>query len=192
MARILALAASPRRGGTTDRLLELFTELARAAGHEVDELRLASLAIAPCSECGACDLTGVCTLKDAMAGVYERVRAADHIVVATPVFFSCVPAQLKAFIDRFQSWWVAKERLGRLPREPRGSLVLLCAGGRDCERDLSCVRRTLGAFAETAGFVARESFFVVAESPWALPPRARLKQGLAPLVESLGAGGTTG
>jgi len=97
----------------------------------VRELRAAALTIAPCRACGGCDQTGECIVRDGMTEVFEAVRWADALAVATPVFFASVTAQLKAVVDRFQCAWVAKHRLGRPwvdPAEHRAAALLTVGG----------------------------------------------------------------
>jgi len=185
MARILALYGSPRRGGTTETIMDAFIEEARARGHEVEEIRLCSVRILPCTECGACNLTGTCTLVDSMNSLYGKVRDAYHIVIAVPVFFSSVPSQVKAFIDRFQCWWVSRERLGREPRPRGGLLVPLVAGARGSEQDLVCVRRTLAAFADTTGFSMGSGVFIKAEDSRDVPRKSALREMMRAVLEEI-------
>jgi multimeric flavodoxin WrbA len=67
-----------------------------------------------------------------MQAVHRDLRAATHVVLATPVFFMGPTAQVKAMIDRCQALWVLKYKLGRKialdPAAPRRGL-LLAAGG---------------------------------------------------------------
>lgn len=185
MACILALYGSPRRGGTTDTVLDAFIEQARARGHEVEDVRLCSLRILPCTECGACNLTGICTISDSMNSLYGKVREAEHIVIAVPVFFSSIPSQVKGFIDRFQCWWVAREQLGREPRPRGGLLVPLVAGARGSEKDLVCVRRTLAAFADAAGFAIGSGVFIKAEEPRDIPRKSALGEMMRGVLEEI-------
>jgi multimeric flavodoxin WrbA len=127
---LLGIAGSPRRGGNSDRLLTACLESAREAGIRTERLVAADLAIGPCRGCNACSKTGECIQRDSMTGVYRSIDAADGILVASPVFFAGVPAQLKALIDRLQPYWarrfVLREPLVR--RRPGGN-VLVRGGG---------------------------------------------------------------
>ena len=70
------------------------------AGHKAEKLRLADLNIDYCSACYGCKKTGHCVKDDDMERVIEKMRAADVIVLATPVYFFTMNAQLKTMIDR--------------------------------------------------------------------------------------------
>ena len=106
--RIVGILGSPRRGGNCEILLDRSLEGASAAGADVDKIVLNELSFRPCQECGGCDKTGVCVIKDGMEGVYKLLRDADAIILAAPIFFAGVSAQAKMMIDRFQCAWVAK------------------------------------------------------------------------------------
>ncbi|MDZ4132919.1 MAG: flavodoxin family protein, partial [Dethiobacteria bacterium] len=111
MKTLLALAPSPRRGGNSDLLLNEFCRAAEEAGWKIDLLRINDLKIRPCQACDACAKDGHCIVQDDMQAVYPKVIASDAMVVASPITFGSMNAQLKTFIDRFQCWWHAKYNL---------------------------------------------------------------------------------
>ena len=97
---ILAISASPRRGGNSDVLCDEFLKGAAESGHDVQKIRLAEKKIAPCLACYACSESHICVRKDDMADVLAAMKAADVIVLASPVYFYAVCAQMKTMIDR--------------------------------------------------------------------------------------------
>lgn len=112
--RVLGISSSPRKGGNSDILLDSVLEGAWRGGSEVDKISLRDVCYEPCRECGKCAETGRCVVRDGMGRIYRAVSEADAIIVATPIFFGSVTAQLKAMIDRFQSEWCrASARKGR-------------------------------------------------------------------------------
>jgi multimeric flavodoxin WrbA len=106
--KVLGIAGSPRRGGNTDMLLAEFMKGAAARGAEVKTIILNNQKITPCQHCDACLEKGVCKIKDDMQAIYDEFEQADIIVLASPIQFTGVTAQMKAMIDRFQSRWVRK------------------------------------------------------------------------------------
>jgi multimeric flavodoxin WrbA len=106
--RLLAIAGSPRRGGNTDTLLARFVEGSASKGAETKTLSVCDLKIAGCMHCDACFVKGVCRVKDDMQMVYHEMEAADRIVMASPLQFMSVSAQMKALIDRCQALWARK------------------------------------------------------------------------------------
>jgi multimeric flavodoxin WrbA len=99
--KVLVLSASPRKGGNSDLLCNKFIQGAREAGNQAEKIFLRDKEISPCVGCEACLLNGgVCVQKDDMAEVLEKMISADVIVMATPVYFYTMNAQMKMLIDR--------------------------------------------------------------------------------------------
>lgn len=111
---ILAIFGSPRQGGNTDTLLEAMLKSAEAHGAIVERLFIRNLSIAPCRECRSCHKTGECVIQDDMQGIYPKLLRADVIIVASPIFFYHITAQLKCLIDRCQALWARKYILQNL------------------------------------------------------------------------------
>ncbi|MGM9635846.1 MAG: flavodoxin family protein [Candidatus Avispirillum sp.] len=103
--KVLIISGSPRKGGNSDILCDEFMKGALESKNEVTKIRAADENIAPCRACYACKDSGVCAVKDAMADILEKIIAADVIVLASPVYFYSVSAQLKALIDRTVARW---------------------------------------------------------------------------------------
>lgn len=104
--KILILSGSPRREGNSDLLCDEFARGAKEAGHEVEKIRVAEKNIGYCRACYACRESGKCVIKDDMAEVLQRMIDADVIVLASPVYFYSIDAQLKAVIDRTVARWL--------------------------------------------------------------------------------------
>ncbi len=100
MKDILVISSSPRKGGNSDLLCDQFIKGALEAGHKVEKIALREKNIHPCLGCGACESSHRCVQKDDMAAVLDRIVEADVIVMATPVYFYTMSAQMKTLIDR--------------------------------------------------------------------------------------------
>ena len=99
--KVLILSASPRKGGNSDTLCDQFMKGAQEAGNEVEKLFLREKTIHYCLGCGACfNSKQPCPQQDDAAEVIEKMIAADVIVMATPVYFYTLNAQMKTLIDR--------------------------------------------------------------------------------------------
>jgi len=108
----LGLQGSPRKNGNTSFLLAAFMNELEKLGAQVKVIEADKKKILPCTECSVCERKGFCPLDDDMKHeIYPLLRQADIIVVATPIFFYSVPAQLKALIDRNQALWARKYSL---------------------------------------------------------------------------------
>lgn len=105
MKKILILSGSPRKNGNSDILCDEFAKGAVEAGHEVEKIRVAEKNIGYCRACYACRDTGACIIKDDMAEVLQKMIDCDVMVLASPVYFYSIDAQLKALIDRTVARW---------------------------------------------------------------------------------------
>lgn len=103
--KVLILSGSPRKAGNSDILCEEFMRGAVESDNEVEKIRVAEKKIGYCIACYACRGTGVCAIKDDMAEVMQKIIDADVIVLASPVYFYSIDAQLKALIDRTVCRW---------------------------------------------------------------------------------------
>jgi multimeric flavodoxin WrbA len=115
MKAILAIYASPRRGGNTATLLREAIRGAREAGGEVDELVLRDLRMSPCLEIYECRKSGRCALQDDFQRVQDQLLGCRALMFASPIFFYAVSAHAKILIDRCQSLWVKKYWIDRIP-----------------------------------------------------------------------------
>jgi multimeric flavodoxin WrbA len=101
-SRVLIVAASPRKESNSTILALKAAEGVEAAEGIVDIVKLGELSIAPCTACDACRITpeANCVIDDDMQFLYEKLRQADGVIFASPVYWFNVSAQLKLFIDR--------------------------------------------------------------------------------------------
>lgn len=174
--KIVAVLGSPRRNGSSETLLNQSLEILQPVAEKTTLIRLSALNINPCTECGSCYVTGDCIIRDAMTPLYHQILDADVILVATPIFFSTVPAQLKVFIDRFQSIWAKKFLLKKKVRSREAKLIAVVTGAREKEEELSCTLRPLKALAATIDAdYAGEIAYLDVENPTDLPP-VRLRE----------------
>ena len=100
MKKVLIISSSPRKGGNSDILCDEFAAGAKEAGNKVEKVRIADKKIGYCTGCYACQKTGKCAIKDDAGKVIDKMMAADVIVLASPVYFYSISAQLKALFDR--------------------------------------------------------------------------------------------
>ncbi len=154
--QVLGIMGSPRIGGNSDLLLDAALRGAEAEGAECRKVVLQRLTVSPCRHCDGCTRTqGRCVVQDDMQTLYEPLRTADRIIIASPTFFMSLTAQTKMMIDRCQPFWVmkyvAKRPVGQ-SRYPRKGLYLGVGG---------CDFKTLF---DSARIILR-SFFAIAEVP---------------------------
>ena len=133
---VLIISASPRKGGNSDTLCDQFGKGAQEAGNQVEKLRLAELCIDYCSACYACKKLGHCVKQDDMAMVIDKMKASDVIVLATPVYFYTMNAQLKTIIDRT----LGGAQMPGLENKEFYLIATAADGKREMERTINGIR----------------------------------------------------
>jgi len=118
---IVCLLGSPRPTGNSAVMAQALCDAATQDGAAVQTFALNKLTYRGCQGCLACKKgEQACVLEDGLTPVLEAVRACDVLVLATPVYFGEVTAQLKGFIDRTFSYLQAG--YAHLPRGERSRL----------------------------------------------------------------------
>jgi multimeric flavodoxin WrbA len=100
--KLLAIAGSPRKKGNSTSLMLQAVEGARERGATVEVLSARDLKVAGCLACESCKRSAeaVCVQNDDMQAVYAAIRDCDALLLASPVYFYGLTAQLKAIVDR--------------------------------------------------------------------------------------------
>jgi len=102
--KVLTLLASPRKNGYTSDLLKAYTEGLTANKSQIDitKKHLEKMTIHACKGCNACQKNKVnfCVTDDDMIQLYEEIIESDIIVLASPIYFFSVTAQMKSVLDR--------------------------------------------------------------------------------------------
>lgn len=104
MSNVVVLVGSMRKGGNTDLLAQAFIEGA-SKNNDVEVVSVADYKINPCIGCNSCFTREghECFQKDDMQKVYGKLKTADIVVIASPVYFYGISAQLKAVVDRLHT-----------------------------------------------------------------------------------------
>jgi len=100
--KVLILQGSPRANGSTAWMAEQCKKAAEAAGHDVTLVNVARKKIAGCLACEYCHGkgNGACIQKDDMQELYPLMAEADALVLAAPIYYFTLAAQLQAPIQR--------------------------------------------------------------------------------------------
>ncbi|MBN1477567.1 flavodoxin family protein [Candidatus Sumerlaeota bacterium] len=122
--RVLGISGSPRRGQTTERLVQRV--LGAIKGHETEFVSLAGLNIKPCGACLGCTGDNTCVLTDDMEALRPLLERADAYVIGAPNYFSMLNAQMHALMER---WFQFRHRGGEAVRGKLG--VAIGVGGSD-------------------------------------------------------------
>ena len=102
MKKVLILVGSPRKKGSTAVLAAEAAHALNDQGIETMTLFLNDLKIKGCQACYWCKKNDVadCTVNDEMQKVHQLMKECDGMIVASPIYFGGVTAQVKAWLDR--------------------------------------------------------------------------------------------
>lgn len=100
--KVLILQASPRANGSTAWMADEYKKAAEAAGHEVTLVDVSKKKIAGCLACEYCHTkgNGTCIQKDDMHELYPLLAQAEALVLAAPIYYFTLCAQIQAPIQR--------------------------------------------------------------------------------------------
>lgn len=126
--KILGIMGSPRIKGNADLLLDGALKGAQSQEVQIEKIIVDKLNIAPCREYYGCLRDGKCVIRDDMDDIYPKLLEADGIIVASPIFFYGLTAQVKALIDRSQALWARWYVLGQKPPGPGRKGALIAVG----------------------------------------------------------------
>jgi multimeric flavodoxin WrbA len=124
--KVLALLASPRKGGNTDCIMDAMLDGVRQEGGSVEKFSFSDLAIAPCNGCLACEakeLENYCAILDDMTDLYEKFLECDGFVMGFPVYTARECSQAAVFFDRLKALGT-KGQYNKLGRIRKGGLVV--------------------------------------------------------------------
>lgn len=151
--KIIILNGSPRKKGNTAMLCEAFIAGAISAGHTVTRFDVQQMNIHGCLGClkGGKDPDSPCMQKDDMDKIYPAYKDADILVLASPMYFWSVTAQLKAVIDRL----FAVAEIDPNYKTPHKDCIMLMAAGDDDKNNWKPVLDYYHAFLEHLGWKDR-------------------------------------
>jgi len=99
--KVIAICGSPRINGNTYRACELALKPVSKAGIETELISLSGKQIEPCIACDACVDTAVCSAHDDDFGpICEKVKSAQGLILASPVYFNCATGPICNFMHR--------------------------------------------------------------------------------------------
>ena len=106
--KVLGIMGSPRIKGNSDLLIDEALKGVQSQQAETEKIVVDKLNLTACREYYACLKDGKCVIKDDMDVIYQKILDTDAIIVASPIFFYTVSAQLMLLISRCQAIWARK------------------------------------------------------------------------------------
>ena len=98
--KAIAIVGSPRKEGNTEIIASHALKAIAEEGIDTELVRLAGLDIRHCTACGACRQEEKCPIKDDAFAVFTKMKEADAIILATPVYYGSASSLIKAMMDR--------------------------------------------------------------------------------------------
>lgn len=98
--KVIGIVGSPRKNGNTEILTAHTLRAISEEGLDTELIRLAGLEIRPCNACMACREEENCSIEDDLFPIYLRMKEADGIILASPVYFGSATALIKALMER--------------------------------------------------------------------------------------------
>jgi multimeric flavodoxin WrbA len=128
--KVVILKSSPREKGNSSVLADQVQKGLEAQGATVESIFLHRMDIKACDACDACKSLDGCIIDDDMKGLYDKLIAADVVVLASPIYWFTFNAQLKTFIDR----WYGMETQGIRRFAGKKVGIVLAYGDSDFDR----------------------------------------------------------
>ena len=174
--KLLVLSGSRNMEGQTARAVNAICKGAEASGVMTETLFLAGMKLERCRQCeadgwGKCLEEGYCIIKDDFAGIVEKIKAADLVVFANPVYYHDLSESMKTFLDRYRritAPWL-KQPVAGIP-----AMALCYAGGSG--NGTSACGAVLERVLQTCGFDVVNVFLA----------RRQNLEVMLPLLEEIG------
>ena len=160
---VMIVIGSPRKRGNSSILAKQVASGAEDAGAKVELFFLHNMNIKPCSACEGCRkkrATG-CVIRDDMQKLYPKMRAADAIVIASPIYWFTVSAQTKLFMDRWYAFGADENY--KVLAEKKFGIVLAYA---DADPFSSGAVNALRTFQDAFNYLGAEVVGTVYGSAW--------------------------
>ncbi len=126
MAKIVMIVGSPRKNSNSEILADRIAEGAKQNGYEIVKYKINDLKNPRgCQGCGACKKAGVCVQSDDIKPILEDIKAADGVILSTPLYFGQPTAQFRLLQDRMFSF-------------VDGTFTPFIAAGKKCAVAVTC------------------------------------------------------
>ena len=127
--KALGIVGSPRKRGNTEILTEHALKALTEEDIETELIPLAGLDIHGCTGCMACVNAEMCSIKDDMWPIYEKMKEADGIIISTPVYFSSATSLVRGLMER--AGYISQKNGKTLKGKVGGPLVVARRGGHN-------------------------------------------------------------
>jgi multimeric flavodoxin WrbA len=174
---ILMISGSRNPEGQTARAAAAFLQGVRDKGGDVEQVFLPEMHLERCRQCedngwGICRTEGQCVIEDDLAGLVDKINAADSVVFANPVYFGDLSESLRTFLDRLRRIRFNQNRLQGIPEKPAVGICVAGGSGNGAPECCASLTRVL-----------MHSRFLVLDM---VPVRRQTLEAKLPILEATG------
>ena len=127
--KAIGIVGSPRQNGNTEILTSHTLKAIEEEGLDTEIIRLAGLDIRPCNACMVCRKEERCPIDDDLFPIYTKMKEADAIILASPVYYGSATALLKALMER--TGYIARHNGRLFEGKVGGPLVVARRAGQN-------------------------------------------------------------
>jgi multimeric flavodoxin WrbA len=127
--KVIAIIGSPRKGGNTELLAEHTLKAIAEEGLDTELIRLAGMDIKPCNACMVCLKEEKCSIADDLFPIYLKMKEADGIILASPVYFGSATSLIKGLMER--TGYMARSNGEPFQGKVGGALVVARRAGQN-------------------------------------------------------------
>ncbi|MEJ2739830.1 MAG: flavodoxin family protein [Dehalococcoidia bacterium] len=127
--KVVGIVGSPRINGNTELLTAHTLKAIAEEEIQTELIRLSGLKIGPCTACMLCEKEERCSIEDDFFPIYLKMKEADGIILASPVYYGSATALIKALMERagYLSRWNGEHFSGKVG----GPLVVARRAGKN-------------------------------------------------------------
>lgn len=135
LKKVLVINGGGRSNGNTSFLISSFVKGVTDAGHQAEVISLAKNEVKPCLGCFVCQTGKPCVQKDSFNSMIPKIKEADLLVLASPLYYFQVNARIKAFIERLFSIEskYPRDKADKSPNAPTKDIALLITAADDSD-----------------------------------------------------------
>ena len=127
--KVIGIVGSPRKNGNTEILTAHALKAIAEEGLDTELVGLAGLDIKPCNACMACKKEEQCSIEDDLFPIYLKMKEADGIILASPVYYGSATALIKALMER--AGYISRQNGEPLSGKVGGPLVVARRAGHN-------------------------------------------------------------
>lgn len=127
--KIIGVVGSPRKNGNTEMLTAHTLKAIAEEGLDTELIPLAGRDIRPCNACMVCTKEERCPIEDDLFPIYLKMKEADGIILASPVYYGSATALIKGLMER--TGYIARQNGDLFSGKVGGPLVVARRAGRN-------------------------------------------------------------